>query len=71
MHADYSSNRATHITVRELCLQQKARMFMAPEKSPPTPIPATALPTMRAVLDGAVAHTSELEGVSSFNINLQ
>lgn len=38
---------------------------MAPEKRPPTPIPATALPTIRAVLVGAVAHTRELGSVIS------
>lgn len=31
-------------------------MTRAPENIPPTPIPATARPTMSAVLDGATAH---------------
>jgi len=31
----------------------------APEKMPPTPMPATALPTISALLDGAKAHTSD------------
>lgn len=39
--------------------------MIAPEKRPPTPIPATALPTIRAVLLGAVAHTRELASVIS------
>jgi hypothetical protein len=34
-------------------------MTSAPEKIPAVPMPATALPTMRAVLDGAIAHTKE------------
>ena len=34
-------------------------MTMAPEKMPPTPMPAIARPMMRAVLDGATAHMSE------------
>ena len=37
---------------------------MAPENNPPTPIPATARPTIKATLLGAVAHTSELVDVS-------
>lgn len=35
---------------------------MAPENRPPLPIPAIALPTMRALLVGAVAQTSDLDG---------
>jgi hypothetical protein len=31
----------------------------APEKIPPTPMPATALPTISATLDGATAHISD------------
>jgi hypothetical protein len=34
-------------------------MTKAPEKMPATPMPAMALPTMRAVLDGATAQTNE------------
>jgi hypothetical protein len=31
----------------------------APEKIPPTPIPATALPIISVTLDGATAHISD------------
>jgi hypothetical protein len=41
-------------------LQQYAKITMAPENSPPTPMPAIARPTIRATLDGAVAQTKEL-----------
>ena len=33
---------------------------MAPEKRPPVPSPAIALPTIKAVLEGAVAQIKEL-----------
>jgi hypothetical protein len=46
-------------------LQQNARMLIAPLNNPPTPSPATALPTIRAVLVGAVAHISDLEVLSN------
>lgn len=39
-------------------------MTTAPEKMPPDPRPATARPTIRALLLGAVAQTRELEFVS-------
>lgn len=38
---------------------------MQPEKIPPLPIPATALPTMRALLVGAVAQMRDLELISN------
>ena len=38
-------------------------MTIAPEKSPPVPIPAIALPTIKALLVGAVAQTRELSTV--------
>jgi hypothetical protein len=34
-------------------------MTRAPEKMPATPIPATALPTIKTVLDGATAQIRE------------
>lgn len=34
-------------------------MTSAPEKIPATPIPATARPTIRTVLDGATAHIND------------
>ena len=48
------------ILQRWVSLQQYAKMTMAPEKRPPTPIPATALPRIKAMLFGAVAQTKEL-----------
>jgi hypothetical protein len=40
-------------------LQQYAKITIAPEKIPPVPNPAMALPTMRAVLLGATPQTRE------------
>ena len=40
--------------------QQYAKMTIAPENMPPTPSPATARPTIKALLLGAVAQTREL-----------
>jgi hypothetical protein len=42
-------------------IQQYARITIHPEKIPPVPIPAKALPTMRALLLGAVAQTRDLD----------
>lgn len=39
--------------------REYAIMTSAPEKIPPTPIPAIALPTMSAVLEGATPHIKE------------
>jgi hypothetical protein len=41
-------------------LQQYAKITIHPEKIPPTPTPATALPTIKALLVGAVAQTRDL-----------
>ena len=40
-------------------------MTMAPEKSPPVPIPAMARPTIKALLVGAVAQTRDLRALVS------
>lgn len=51
-------------------LQQYAKITMDPEKRPPVPIPATARPTIRALLLGAVAQTRELIVVSTWTIQI-
>lgn len=46
-------------------------MTIAPENKPPTPMPAIALPTINALLLGAVAHTRELNGeMMSFSLRI-
>ena len=45
-------------------LQEYARITTAPENNPPQPIPAIALPTIKALLDGANAQIKELHTVS-------
>jgi hypothetical protein len=40
-------------------IREYADITRAPENIPPTPMPAIALPTIKAVLDGAVAHIRE------------
>lgn len=43
---------------------------MAPENMPPVPSPATARPTIKALLDGAVAQTKDLQKRAwSANVN--
>jgi hypothetical protein len=51
-------SRADRI-IRQMDVPAYADMTTAPENMPPTPIPATALPIMRAALDGAAPHISE------------